>query len=163
MKRKVFDELNDILTNKHQHEIVNDDDVVAFVEKRRLKELFNQVIEEYLKKEKMTIDSFWKKDIKILTKNYNDYQKEIFIQQVMYHLETTYWKPIKRVKENWKSLLLNEMNANGWNHPGTDQSSKIIEGQWSMDSTTKNDKRASRGKRIANKIASKKLLRSKSA
>ena len=161
MSRKVFDELNDILSNKPQREPINDDDVKDFVEKRRLKEYFDKVIETYLRIKNKSINSFWKKDIKILTKNYNDIQKEIFIQQVMYHLETTYWKSLKRIKENWNSLLLNEMNENGWNNSWTDKSSEVTKGKWSMETTPEDDKRARRGKRIANKIASKKLLRSK--
>lgn len=163
MQRKVFDELNDIMSSKKQREIMDDSDVVAFVEKRRLKEYFNQVIENYLRSKKLPIEDFWKKDIKILTKKYNDIQKEIFIQQFMYHLETTYWKPIKWVKEQWKSLLLREIEKDGWINSGTDKSPKNIKGEWSTTSSSKNVKRTNRGDRIANKIASKKLLRNKSA
>lgn len=161
MTRKVFDEIDDMFKNKRPREVVDDADVVAFVEKRRLKEIFNQVIENYLRTKKMTIDRFWKKDIKILTKDYNDIQKEIFIQQVMYHLETTYWKPIKWIRENWISLLLREMESNGWTNSWADQSPKILKGERSTKTLTKDDKRARRGDRIANKIASKKLLRDK--
>lgn len=161
MTRKVFDEIDDMFKNKRPREVVDDADVVAFVEKRRLKEIFNQVIENYLRTQKMTIDRFWKKDIKILTKDYNDIQKEIFIQQVMYHLETTYWKPIKWIRENWISLLLREMESNGWTNSWADQSPKILKGERSTKTLTKDDKRARRGDRIANKIASKKLLRNK--
>lgn len=163
MTRKVLEELDDIFKNKKPHEIVDDSDVVAFVEKRRLKGIFNQVIENYLKVNKISIDNFWKKDIKILTKDYNDIQKEIFIQQVMYHLETTHWKSIKWIKENWISLLLKEMEANGWTNTWADQSPKILKGERSTKTLTKDDKRASRRDRITNKIASKKLLRNKAA
>ena len=58
MTRKVFDEIDDMFKNKRPREVVDDADVVAFVEKRRLKEIFNQVIENYLRTQKMTIDRF---------------------------------------------------------------------------------------------------------
>ena len=58
MQRKVLDEIDDMFKAKPTREIINDADVVAAVEKRKLKEYFNLVIETYLRQEKKSISSF---------------------------------------------------------------------------------------------------------
>ena len=163
MKRKVFDEINDIFTSKKPQEYMNDDDVVRFTTIRHLKERFNFQIESYLKQNKMNMGGFSKKDIKILTKDYNDLEKEVFYQQVMYHLETNFGRSLKWIKENNKSILLNEIDKDGWTRwvdSSTDKSVENTEWKWSIPAPKKDDLATRKRKRVANKIASKKLLSS---
>lgn len=163
MQRKVFDEINDIFTAKKPPEYVNDDDVVRFTTIRHLKERFNFQIDSYLKKNKMNIGNFWKKDIKILTKDYNDMEKEVFYQQVMYHLETNFWKPLKRIKENNLSVLLKEIEDDWWikwTDSWTSQPVEESKGEWSISTPKKDDLATRKRKRVAAKIAAKKLLSS---
>jgi len=163
MKRKVFDEMNDMFTSKKPQEYMNDDDVVRFTTIRHLKERFNFQIESYLKQNKMNMGDFSKKDIKILTKDYNDLEKEVFYQQVMYHLETNFGRSLKWIKENNKSVLLNEIDKDGWTRwidSSTDKSVENTEWKWSIPAPKKDDLATRKRKRVANKIASKKLLSS---
>ena len=44
---------------------------------------------------------------------YNDKDKEVLIQQVMYTLETRFGKPLKRIKDNNKSALFREIDEDG--------------------------------------------------
>lgn len=160
MTRKVLEDINDMFTAKKPQEYVNDDDVVRFTTVRHLKERFNFQIDSYLKKNKMNIGNFWKKDIKILTKDYNDMEKEVFYQQVMYHLETNFWKPLKRIKENWKSVLLKEIEDDWWTRrvdSGTDKPVEESQGEWSIPTPKKDDLATRKRKRIAAKVAAKKL------
>ncbi len=163
MKRKVFDEINDIFISKKPQEYMNDDDVIRFTTIRHLKERFNFQIESYLKQNKMNMGDFSKKDIKILTKDYNDLEKEVFYQQVMYHLETNFGRSLKWIKENNKSVLLNEIDKDGWTRwvdSSTDKSVENTEWKWSIPALKKDDLATRKRKRVANKIASKKLLSS---
>ena len=160
MTRKVFDELNDMMTEHNVKWVFNDDDVIRATTIRHLKERFNRVIENYLRENKLNIVDFSKKDIKILTKDYNDMEKEVFYQQVMYRLETNFWKPLKRIKENWKSVLLKEIEddwglreSNSW----TDKPVEEFKGEWSVSTPKKDDLATRKRKRVENKIASKKL------
>jgi len=104
---KILSDIDDILKEKHE-EVIYDKDVEILREVNQQKEYFNQLISAYLRKYNIKIGELSKKDINLITKNYNDNQKDLFIQQVLYRLETNWWKPISRIKENNLSKLFDE-------------------------------------------------------
>jgi len=97
-----------------EREVIDDADIVRYQKIRVAKEYFNNLIKDYLKKNHISIAEITKKDINYLGKKYNEKDREILIQQVMYHLETSFGKPLKRIKENDKSALFREIDSDGW-------------------------------------------------
>lgn len=98
-------EIEEMFKPKSEYEIINDEDVVKAREIRLWRDYFNRVIRKYLADNHMEIKDFGKEDIAKITAQYTLKQKEVFMQQVIKTLETNYWKPIKRVRENHKSVL----------------------------------------------------------
>lgn len=93
---------------------IDDSDVVRYQKIREAKLHFNALIEQYLKEKKMSIAEITKKDINYLGKKYKEQEREILIQQIMYFLETNFGKPLKRIKENHKCALFEEIDKDGW-------------------------------------------------
>lgn len=104
---KILSDIDDILKEKHE-EVIYDKDIEILKEVNQQKEYFNELISAYLRKYNIKIGELSKKDINLITKNYNDNQKDLFIQQVLYRLETNWWKPISRIKEKNLSKLFDE-------------------------------------------------------
>ena len=111
--RKELRELNEIFTPIRERQIVDDDDVVRYQKIRVAKEYFNDLIRKYLREKHISIKEITKKDINYLGKKYNEKDREILIQQVMYHLETTFGKPLKWIRENDKCALFREIDEDG--------------------------------------------------
>ena len=139
MTRKVMSEINEMFTPIQQREPIDDTDVINFAKNRVRKEYFNQVIHKYLKENHIWIEHFSKKDINILGKMYNDKDKEVLIQQVMYTLETRFGKPLKRIKDNNKSALFKEIDEDGWINTRTKEASWKSWEEWSVWTSSKDD------------------------
>lgn len=116
-----------MFTPIQQREPVDDTDVINFTKNRVRKEYFNNVIYKYLHEKWIWIEKITKKDINILGKMYNDKDREVLIQQIMYTLETRFGKPLKRIKENNKSALFKEIDEDGWINSGAEEA---INGAW---------------------------------
>jgi hypothetical protein len=83
-------EINEMFTPIKERHVVDDSDVVRYQKIRVAKEHFNNLIRDYLRKNHISIKEITKKDINYLGKKYNERDREILIQQVMYHLETNF-------------------------------------------------------------------------
>lgn len=110
---KEMREISEMFSPLKEKEVIDDSDVVRYQRNRELKEFFNNLIKEYLKKNNKSIAEITKKDINLLGKKYNDKEREVLIQQVMYYLETNFGKPLKRIKENNKCVLFQEIDSDG--------------------------------------------------
>lgn len=131
-------EINEMFTPIRERHVVDDSDVVKFQKIRVAKEYFNNKIREYLKEKHLSIKEITKKDINYLGKNYNEKDREVLIQQIMYHLETSFWKPLKRIKENDKCALFREIDNDGWINSWTKKASNKSSEQWSISVTSEN-------------------------
>jgi hypothetical protein len=110
---KELEEINEMFTPIRERPVIDDSDVVKFQKIRVAKEYFNEKIREYLKEKHLSIKDITKKDINLLGKSYNEKDREILIQQIMYHLETSFGKPLKWIKDNNKCALFQEIDKDG--------------------------------------------------
>ena len=129
-------EINEMFTPLKERHVVDDSDVVKFQKIRVAKEYFNNKIREYLKEKHLSIKEITKKDINYLGKNYNEKDREVLIQQIMYHLETSFGKPLKRIKENDKCALFREIDNDGWINSWTKKASNKSWEQWSVPTSS---------------------------
>lgn len=129
---KELREINEMFTPIKERPIVDDSDVVRYQKIRVAKQHFNLLIENYLKEKHISIAEITKKDINYLGKKYNESDREILIQQIMYFLETNFGKPLKRIKENNMSALFKEIDNDGWINTWSKKSSKGSWKQWSV-------------------------------
>lgn len=125
-----------MFTPLKEREVIDDSDVVRYQKIKVAKEHFNNLIRDYLKKKHISIAEITKKDINYLGKNYNEKDREILIQQIMYHLETSFGKPLKRIKENNKSALFKEIDSDGWVNSWTKKTSSRSGKEWSIPGAT---------------------------
>lgn len=158
MTRKVMREINEMFTPRPEKQLIDDSDVIKFAKNRVRKQYFNEIIEKYLKENKIWIENLSKKDVNILGKNYNDTDREVLIQQIMYTLETRFGKPLKRIKDNQKSALFIEIDEDGWNNSWTKEASWESWEEWSIWTPTENDGGISWWDKEANSSSSWELL-----
>ena len=133
-------EISEMFSPLKEKEVIDDSDVVRYQRNRELKEFFNNLIKEYLKKNNKSIAEITKKDINLLGKKYNDKEREVLIQQVMYYLETNFGKPLKRIKENNKCVLFQEIDSDGWINTWTEKAFSESWKQWSVSTPTEDGK-----------------------
>ena len=133
-------EISEMFSPLKEKEVIDDSDVVRYQRNRELKEFFNNLIKEYLKKNNKSIAEITKKDINLLGKKYNDKEREVLIQQVMYYLETNFGKPLKWIKENNKCVLFQEIDSDGWINTWTEKASSESWKQWSVSTPTEDGK-----------------------
>ena len=134
--RKELKEINEMFTPVKEKSVIDDSDVVRYQKIRTAKLHFNDLIEKYLREKHISIAEITKKDINYLGKSYNESDREILIQQVMYFLETNFWKPLKRIKENNKCALFKEIDNDGWINTWSKKSSKRSRKKWSVQTST---------------------------
>ena len=139
MQWKVMSEINEMFSPIKEKEVIDDTDVINFAKNRVRKEYFNNVIHKYLRENHLTIDKISKKDINILGKKYNDKDREVLIQQIMYTLETRFGKPLRWIKDNKKSALFIEIDEDGWINSWTEEASWESWEEWSVWITPEND------------------------
>ena len=136
-------EIDEMFTPIQEREPVDDSEVINFAKNRVKKEYFNNVIHKYLHDNWIWIEKITKKDINILGKMYNDKDREVLIQQIMYTLETRFGKPLKRIKENNKSDLFKEIDENGWINSRAEETTNESWEQWSISVASEDDSRIS--------------------
>ena len=130
--RKELREINEMFTPIREIAVIDDSDVVRYQKIRTAKQHFNLLIEKYLRENHISISEITKKDINYLGKKYNESDREILIQQIMYFLETNFGKPLKRIKENNMCALFKEIDNDGWINSWSKKSSKRSWKQWSI-------------------------------
>lgn len=135
---KELREINEMFTPIKERQVIDDSDVVRYQKIRVAKQHFNLLIENYLREKHLSIAEITKKDINYLGKKYNEKDREILIQQILYFLETNFGKSLKRIKENNMSALFKEIDNDGWINSWSKKSS---EGSWKQRSvsTTEED------------------------
>lgn len=105
-----MDELWEILDPKAPDSIeLNDKLVQQSNRERLLKELFNNKIYCYLRNTKKTPGDISREDIDKMSKWYNKHVKQLFLQQIVRVIKTQYGKPLQWIKDNRKSVLLNQI------------------------------------------------------
>jgi hypothetical protein len=110
---KELREISEMFTPVKERQVIDDSDVIRYQKIRVAKQHFNLLIEKYLREKHISIAEITKKDINYLGKKYNEKEREILIQQIMYFLETNFGKPLKRIKENNMSALFKEIDNDG--------------------------------------------------
>lgn len=105
---QVLRDIDDLLKEEPEKEIVKIEDIDRAKKKRYKKEVFRQMIYNYLRKYKKGIWMLSKEDIAIMTEWLDAMDKTLFMDQVKYCLETNWWKPIKWIIQNNKSILFSK-------------------------------------------------------
>lgn len=108
MTRKVLSDINDLIKEEPYREEVKVEEIARIKAKRMKKEAFRRKIYNYLRKYGKDIGLLSREDIVIMTEWMDALDKSMFMDQVKYCLETNWWKPIKRIIENEKSILFDK-------------------------------------------------------
>ena len=108
MTRKVMRELDELIREEPYREEIKIGEIDRIKKKRYKKEVYRQMIHNYLRKYQKGIWMLSKEDIAIMTEWMDTLDKTLFMDQVKYSLETTYGKPIKRIIQNNKSILFDK-------------------------------------------------------
>lgn len=136
---KELRDINEMFTPVKDRKVIDDSDVIKFAKNRVRKQYFNEIIDKYLRENHIWIENLSKKDINILGKKYNDKDREVLIQQIMFTLETRFGKPLKRIKDNKKSALFEEIDNDGRSNSRTEETSWDAWEGWSVSVTEQND------------------------
>lgn len=110
MAWKVIKELQDMMKVQKTQEEIDDRLVEAQIREQRVRDYFNNQIHTYLRTNKKGMGQLDLSDYEKMTKNYNTKQKQVFMEQLLKAMQTNRGKPIKRIKENNKSVLLNQID-----------------------------------------------------
>lgn len=105
MTWQIFKDLNDLITEEPRREVVKIEELSRIKAKRYKKEVYRQMIYNYLRKYHKGIGLLSKEDISIMTEWFNPIDKTLFLDQVKYCLETNRGKPIQWIRDNNKSIL----------------------------------------------------------
>lgn len=102
---QVLRDLNDLIKEEPYREKIKIEDIDRIKRKAYKKEVFRRKIYNYLRKYQKWIGLLTREDIAIMTEWMDAIDKTLFMDQVKYCLETNWWKPIKWIVQNNKSLL----------------------------------------------------------
>lgn len=105
---KELRDLNDLMKEEPYREKIKIEDIDRAKRKRYKKEVYRKMIYNYLRKYNKSIWLLSKEDIVIMTEWMDTIDKTIFMDQVKYCLETNWWKPMKWIIENHKSILFDK-------------------------------------------------------
>ena len=105
---KILRDIDDLIREEPEREVIKISEIDRIKKKRYKKEVYRQMIHNYLRKYQKGIWMLSKEDIAIMTEWMDTLDKTLFMDQVKYSLETTYGKPIKRIIQNNKSILFDK-------------------------------------------------------
>lgn len=105
---QVLRDINDLVKEEPYREQIKVEEISRLKAKRYKKEVYRQMIYNYLRKYQKGIAMLSKEDIAIMTEWMDTIDRTLFLDQVKYCLETNYWKPIKWIVQNNKSILFNK-------------------------------------------------------
>ena len=103
--RQILRAIDDLIREEPEREVIKIGEIDRFKKKRYKKEVYRQMIYNYLRKYQKGIWMLSKEDIAIMTEWMDTLDKTLFMDQVKYCLETNWGKPIKRIIQNNKSIL----------------------------------------------------------
>ena len=101
-------ELDELIREEPYREEIKIGEIDRIKKKRYKKEVYRQMIHNYLRNYQKGIWMLSKEDIAIMTEWMDTLDKTLFMDQVKYCLETTWGKPIKRIIQNNKSILFDK-------------------------------------------------------
>ena len=110
MVRKVQRELSEMMKTQKQEDQIDDRLVQAQMREEAVRRYFNQQIHTYLRTNRKGMWQLDMSDYNEMTKNYNTKQKQVFMDQLLKAMQTNRGKPIKRIREHNKSVLLNQID-----------------------------------------------------
>lgn len=108
MTWKILRDLNDLIKEEPHREEIKISDIERFQAKRYKKEVYRRMIYNYLRKNKKGIWELSAEDIGQITAGFNSLDVSIFMDEVKHCLEVNWWKPIKRIIANNKSVLFDK-------------------------------------------------------
>lgn len=103
-------ELHDMMKPEQHQEEISTRLLEKTLHERRVRDYFNEQIRMYLRTNHKWIWELDQKDLAEMTKDYNTKQRQVFMDQLLKAMQTNRWKPIKRIKEHNKSVLLNQLD-----------------------------------------------------
>lgn len=109
MARRVMQELSELISNQRKEDEIDDRLVHQQNRERQVRDYFNQQIYAYLRLNHKGIGELTMEDFEIMTRDYNTKQKQVFQEQLIKAMKTNRGKPISRIKEHNKSVLLNQL------------------------------------------------------
>ena len=108
MQRQVMKDLNDMIKAEPRKSEPDLEGLKRSMTKRRKAERYREMIYLYLRKYKKHIWMLSKEDIAIMTEWMNTLDISLFMDEVKKCLEVNWWKPLKRVIQNHKSILFDK-------------------------------------------------------
>ena len=108
MQWRVLRELDELIKEEPTRWKIDLESVTRYKERMLKKEQYRKTIHNYLRKYNKPIGMLSREDIVIMTEGLNAMDKSLFMDQVKHCLETTWWKPIKRIIQNNKSILFSK-------------------------------------------------------
>lgn len=109
MARKIMQELSELISNQIKEDEIDDTLVQKKNRERQVREYFNEQIYAYLRSTHKSIGELDMEDFEKMTRRYNTKQKQVFQEQLIRAMKTNRGKPISRIKEHNKSVLLNQL------------------------------------------------------
>ena len=103
-------ELSDMMKNQKKEEEIDDRLVQRAIRERQVRNYFNNQIHTYLRTNKKGMWQLDLGDYNKMTAWYTSRQKQVFMEQLLKSMQTNRGKPIKWIRENNKSVLLNQID-----------------------------------------------------
>ena len=111
MARKVMQELSEMMRPiNNQPEQIPTRLLEKTVYERRIRDKFNEHISWYLRTNHKGLGEIDKEDLERMTAKLNTKQKQVYMEQLMLAMRVNRGKPIKRIREHNKSVLLNQID-----------------------------------------------------
>ena len=103
-------ELEDMMKDERIQQSISDKLLEKSVQERKIRLILTEQIYSYLRKNNKKLWELNREDLNNMTENYAPKYQQRMMQQVMKALRTNRWKPISWIKENHKSILLDELD-----------------------------------------------------
>lgn len=108
--RKELKDLSDMMKSEELHDDEADfERLKKAVEKRHKLEYFDRRIRNYLRKNKIWIHELDKRWLDEMMEWLTERDQKLFIDQVIWALKINFWKSLQRIKDNHKSVLLDQI------------------------------------------------------
>ena len=107
---QILRDINDLITEEPKREEVRVEELSRMKAKKYKKEVYRQMIYNFLRKYNKWIWELSKEDIAYMTDGMDTIDRTLFMDQVKYCLETNWGKPIKWIIQNNKSVLFDKQN-----------------------------------------------------
>lgn len=110
MARKVMEELGEMMKDEVKQEEISDNLLQKAVQERNIKLIMNDQIYNYCRKNKIHLGEMSMEDLNKISDGYPEKYQQLLMKQVMQALRTNRGKPLSRIKEHHKSILLDQLD-----------------------------------------------------